>query len=458
MPVVISRTTRPRLRARRHVVVGVVLAACAALATMGAAAPAGASDVHSSHRRSVLSDLTMVQANIKTGMSVPKFQSDVTRVLSQQPDFVTYNEVMFRRDAVLAPPGYALYRSMRNRFTAETPVAWRTDRWTAIDEGTFRITNRRGVPPGKEVELGRRFANWVTLRGTDGRTVSVVSVHVAPLTRGMPDLLRRSVRRLGVLVAELAPRGPVLVGGDFNVHYASGRYPRDLLAAAGLVPTYDTMGAYFPTGDHRGATIDYVFDRGTATLLADDQFPVELHSDHDAVVAGFTWQVDLPEQSRVVTSDPDGDRRSQRAALTAVLNGIRSAEPGSVVALATIRIDLPRIVRQLKRAMDRGVRVHVVVGGERSTLAERRLSRHMGEVNKAHNWLRRCLSTCRDTYNQSHVPRGFLLVSNPSRTWRERYDANRKFSRVLFRESSRVRISAGEVALREGAQLFRAIS
>jgi len=320
-----------------------VLAACAATTTVPSA-PAAASAA----RRTPVSDVTLVQANIYTGLTVPKFQADVATVLSQRPDFVTYNEVMFRYDGVLAPDGYDLYRGVRNRFTAETPVAWRTDRWTAIDEGTFRISNWRGVPPHKRIELGRRFANWVTLRGTDGRVVSVVSVHVAPLTRGMPDLLRRSIRHLGVLVSELAPRGPVLVGGDFNVHYRSGRYPRDLLTAAGLVPTYDTLRAYFPTGDHHGATIDYAFVRGTDVLLAENQHPVELNSDHDAVVGGWNWQSDLRSQSRVITNDPDGDSASRRAVARALLHGIRSADAGSVVALATTRLGLHGVVRQLK--------------------------------------------------------------------------------------------------------------
>jgi endonuclease/exonuclease/phosphatase family metal-dependent hydrolase len=453
MPTPLSDSSH-RARRARWLVAGGVLLAATATTTAVATGPAGASG----GARTPVSDVRLVQANIYTGLTVPKFQADVATVLAQQPDFVTYNEVMFRHDGVLAPAGYDIYRSMRNRFTAENPVIWRSDRWTAIDEGTYRISNWRGVPPGKEVELGRRFANWVTLKGTDGRVLSVVSIHVAPLTRGMPDLLRRSVRHLSVLVSDLAPRGPVLVGGDFNVHYKSGRYPRDLLTAAGLVPTYDTMGAYFPTGDHHGMTIDYVFDHGTETLLADNQYPVELNSDHDAVVAGFTWQVDLPSQSRVVTNDPNGDATSQRAAVTAVVHGIKAAEPGSVVAVATTRLGLPRIARQLKRAADRGVRVHVVVAGDRATAAERRISRHLAALGDAHNWLERCVSSCLRTYDDAGVPRGFLMISGPDRVWQSRYDSNRRFSRALVQESARVRISTGEVALRDGAAMFRQIS
>jgi endonuclease/exonuclease/phosphatase (EEP) superfamily protein YafD len=412
----------------------------------------------SSGRSTPVVDVTLVQANIYTGLTVPKFQADVATVLALKPDFVTYNEVMFRHDEVLAPDGYDIYRSTRNRFTAETPVAWRSDRWKAIAHGTFRISNHHGVPPGKEIELGRRFANWVTLKGTDGRVLSVVSIHVAPLTRGMPDLLPHSIRRLGILVGDLAPKGPVLVGGDFNVHYTSGRYPRELLSDARLEPTYDTMGAYFPTGDHFGATIDYAFERGTRTLLADQQYPVELNSDHDAVVAGYAWQRDLQSQSHVVSNDPTGDTTSQRAAVTALVDGIKAATPGSTVDVATTRLSLRRIVRQLRAAVDRGVRVHVVVANRQVTAPERRLQHHMEAVGDPHNWLQRCVSTCRDTYDQSGVPRGLLMVRDPSQVWKARYDASRTLSRVLVERSSRVRISVGEVALREGVALFHGIS
>jgi hypothetical protein len=223
------------------------------------------------------------------------------------------------------------------------------------------------------------------------------------------------------------------------------------------VPTYDTLGAYFPTGDHHGLTIDYAFGRDTDTLLAQTQRPVELNSDHDAVVGGWNWQADLRSQSRVVTNDPDGDSTRRRAVARALATGIRSAEPRSLVALATTRLGLHGVVRQLKRAIDRGVRVHVVAAGDRPTTPERRLRRHMATVGNPHNWLKRCRSTCRDSYDQAGVPRGLLMLSDADRVWRTRYTSSLRFSRVLIRQSSRVRISIGEVALREAAALFHAV-
>src|SRR5215207_3641603 len=93
-----------------------LVAAMATVATLTAPAVAGADD--GDRRASAVGDITMIQANIYTGLSPERFQADVREVLAVQPDFVTYNEVPFRNDAVMAPDGYAIYRNMRNRFTA----------------------------------------------------------------------------------------------------------------------------------------------------------------------------------------------------------------------------------------------------------------------------------------------------------------------------------------------------
>jgi endonuclease/exonuclease/phosphatase (EEP) superfamily protein YafD len=404
------------------------------------------------------SDVTMVQANIYTGLGVDRFQADVREVLGQQsgPDFVTYNEVPFRNNAVMAPAGrYGIYRDMTNRFTAATPVAWRLDRWTALDHGSWMISDHRGKPPGRVVELGRRYANWVTLESRDGRVLSVVSVHVAPLVDGMPNLIRPSVKRLGMLVEKLAPRGPVLVGGDFNVHYRSSLYPRDLLTTAGLVPIYDTLGRFFPTGDHRGATIDYLFDRGVDTLTVDDAYPVELNSDHDAVVGGFSWQVDAPADTQLVTSSPSApDKATRRASLSTILSGIRSTPTGATIDVATTRLDLPSVGRKLRHAITRGVHVRLVAAGSEPTAEENRLARVAAASGDAESWVRRCVDACRQAYADAGLPRGFVLVSDASGAWRARYDASRELSSFMLTRRTQVQVRTGPIALDEGARMF----
>ena len=55
--------------------------------------------------------IRITQANLLSGQPALEFQSDAATVLSNQPDFITYNEVPWRHDIFLAPPGYALWRT-----------------------------------------------------------------------------------------------------------------------------------------------------------------------------------------------------------------------------------------------------------------------------------------------------------------------------------------------------------
>ena len=404
-------------------------------------------------------DLTVVQANIYSGLTVERFQADVRKVLDVRSDFITYNEVPLRNDLVLAPPsrGWAIHRSHQNRYKASTAVAWRTDRWRKTDAGTYRISNWRGKPPGRNIELGRRFANWVTLVSPDGRVVSVVAVHVAPLAKGMPDLRRPSVRRLGGLVEQLSPRGPVLVGGDFNVHYKSSIYPRDLLDASDLVPTYDMLGTYFPTGDHQGATIDYVFGRVAGQTWAAAHRPIELRSDHDAVVADFSWLVDAPAETQEVVNDPTGDSTAQRAVVDTLVAAIEGAEPGSVIEVVTRAFAQRAMFRKLNAAMGRGVHVRMTVRNATSTRSERRLSRRIAEHDDSQSWFRRCVEACDVSWREAGGPPGFLMVSHSDSgdNWKTRIDSSREFRQLIERQVV-LEVRTGRYGLAEGGELLRA--
>ena len=398
--------------------------------------------------------LTMVQANIYTKLEPAPFQRDVRTVMSVAPDFISYNEVPFRHDEFLAPEGYELYRDMSNRFTAATPVAWRTDRWTPVATGNQWISNWRGRPPGKEVELGRRTANWVTLQSVDGRVVNVVSAHIAPPTRGMPDLLRRSIRSLDVLVEKLAPSGPVLVGGDFNVHYTSGRYPRDLLDAGQLSPTYDILGAHFPTGDHYGNTIDYLFSRGEDQLTATNQYPMELKSDHDAVVGEYTWLVDAPATISTVRNDPTGTEAEKRAVVKALTGAIGAAEAGSTVALRTPVFDLRGVLRSLRRALERGVHVQVMTANDAPSGRERTLGRAVAAQGDPDSWVQACGGGCLPSWREAGMPRSLMMVSDTAGAWTTRFDVNQMIVSDLRTSASRAKVQTGPIALEGGAALL----
>jgi endonuclease/exonuclease/phosphatase (EEP) superfamily protein YafD len=439
------RARRPRRRAplATLVLLGALLAA------LLPGLPAGAATTSS--------ELTVVQANIKSDLSVARFQADVRTVLAKQPDFVTYNEVPLRNDAVLAPSGYALHRSDRNRYTRATPVAWRTDRWTKVDAGTFRISNYREKPPGRKVRIGLRFANWVTLRSTQGRQLSVISIHVAPRDKNMPDLLRGSVRRLGELTERLAPSGPVLVGGDFNVGYRSSRYPRDLFDAAQLVPTYDELGSSFPTGDHGGHTIDYVFQRGTDELAAEQHRPVELHSDHDAVVAGSGWLVDAPQQSTREVSRPDGDAGERRLAVRSVVKALRGTTAGERVALVTGEFGLRPFTRAVRRAIGRGVHVRLIARGPGWTRGERRVARIAERSGDRASGVTRCTNGCFQVWKDSEMRRSFVLVRTSGGNPTLRLDVTRDLTKVLLQRRTAVTTHVGDVALEEGQEMLASL-
>ena len=397
-----------------------------------------------------------MQANLYTGLTVPKFQADVAEVLALGSDFVTYNEVHGRNDEVLAPEGWDVYRDMTDRYTRETAVAWRSDRWTAVAQGSWMISDWRGVPPGKQVELGRRWANWVTLAGVDGRQVSVVSVHIAPLTKGMPDLLRPSVKRLGLLVGNLATRGQVFVGGDFNIHYPGAKYPRDLLGEAALIPTYDALGTYFPTGDHRGATIDYVMGRGNGQLVTDQQYPVELNSDHDAVYGGWTWLTDVETDVRTVVSDPAGTTSQQRAAVAVLAGAVRRAQAGSTVRLATATLDSPQLATDLKSAARRGVNVQLVKVGGRMTQRELGLERVLVRDGNPTSWISTCVRECRASW-RTHRLGALVMTSDTSGTWTSRLDSNRKLSASLLTQPTTLTVTTGQFGIDEGKRIFSSL-
>ena len=428
------------------------------LAVPAGTAPAAADEPDVPPQEPVPSDITLVQANIYTGLSVEKFQKDVAKVLALQPDFVTYNETHYRSEAVMAPDGYALWRDTSNRFKAETPVAWRTDRWTPIDQGVHRISNWRGKPPGRQVELGRRFVNWVTLQGVDGRVVSVVSAHVAPLVNGMPDLLRRSIKSLVALTDTLSAAGPVLVGGDFNVHYTSGRYPRDLLEPHGLTPTFDTLGSYFPTGDHHGSTIDYVYHQGSEELVVDRHYPVALKSDHDAVVADFSWTEDLEADSTLVRSNPDGDAAERLSVLRAMKRGIKRVEPGGAVRVVTTRLDLFALRSTLRKAAERGVAVRISLVRKPLSDVERKLRKQLKASGQDATWLRRCRQVCAQEWEAAQPPKSLMLTSDAFGTWTTRYDVERWLTSSLIERATRLSMTSAVAEVREAGALARRVA
>lgn len=451
---------RPRTRAprrRRTRLAALLLAAPAVtlslLTAPGQAAAGPSAAAAPSARTTEGSDLTIVQTNLRSPMPLGQFKADALEVQSLQPDFITYNEVAFRADALLAPDGYAMWRTP-GQYTGASPVAWRTDRWVQVDEGTRQLSSYDKKPPGRTTLLGLRYASWVTLRSPiDDRVISVVSMHAAPPVRGMPDQRRIAVGNLGTLVRGLAPRGPVLVGGDFNVAARSASYPRDLLDGAQLTSTFELLKSWFPTGDHFGHTIDYVFVRDEGHLKADVHFPVELNSDHDAVVAGLSWTTEAPGRVVEVRNDPTGDTQEQRAVVRENMREIRSAPAGGVLQVSTQGMTLRAVYRELIAAVDRGVRVRYVTRGNRLSDLEVALASRLRVT--AGSTFRQCVGECARSWRSTQMP-SVVLVSAPDGTPRSMVGSTRRLRDSMVLRAARAVSTTRSSSLAEAVAAFRA--
>lgn len=244
-----------------------------------------------------------VNANIKSGIA--GWDQDYASILATRPDFITLQEMNRRTDAQLAINGYSIYRSHDSPFTSETPVLWDSTRWEALATGTRYLTTR-------QVLWGIRAVNWVELRSlSTGRRISVLSAHPAPTLKRTEGLLPIFVSRLMPIVEDLYSRGEVFVGGDFNVHYGGastgGLWGKSGLGRTSLFSTFDAFGK-FATGEHRGATIDYMFSRSSEHAVPLRHGWWNGNSDHHALWSEWTLSSErklVRAELRRATLEPD---------------------------------------------------------------------------------------------------------------------------------------------------------
>lgn len=321
--------------------------------------------------------IRIAQANIRGALNATETMADIATVYAYAPDFVTFNEVPGRPDSWLAPSGYGLFRTP-GTYTGATPVAYNMNRWTLLNSGTHLISNVPGKSPGQKVEWGIRYANWITVQSTAGQVVSVISTHFAPPdTKFTQGLTGPSLTALGSLAATLNQRGPVLIGGDLNVNYREvAKYPRAQMAALGLTPTYDVMGQSLPTGDQRGATIDYILMRSAGQFAVQGQWTHELLSDHkmlaaDVALLGASAQYFVP--GTVVNDDSSPNR------VNALVNSVLDKAPkGANIRILTRELSGGPLLKAIQRADKRGVKVAVITGSTRLTPVEKKLAALLG--------------------------------------------------------------------------------
>ena len=369
----------------------------------------------------------MVQANLESPQSASRFTADMKTVLAQRPDFITYNEVAYRSDAQLAPPGYDMYRKP-GKYTGETPVAWDSTKWHATATGTYWISNSTAKTAAQRVMLGVRYANWATLTNDAGRVISLVSVHTAPNGYPVQQLIGPSMVRVGTLVKWLGKSGPVLTGGDFNMHYKGSRYQGGTLAKYSMTPTFDVLRKAVSTHD-AGGIIDYIFLRSASKFAVQDQYVVNLNSDHKLLGADLTplWTTSGSGSAPPTGGTGSGSGSSAGVQPSTVDNSARPA-PGTVarriitildrtpsgaaVHLASLRLSGSAVVKALLRADRRGVNVQVLSGNSRPTSEERQLWRALGSDVRTKRWA----SIRPSSYARSGLPKLSLLVSKSTGT------------------------------------------
>lgn len=393
----------------------------------------------------------IIQANLDSPNPLPKFRADFATVLAQKPDFMTLNEVGRRSDADLAVPGYAMWRT-GGKYPGETPVLWRTDRWTMVDQGTAPILQKHGVPSHKKVELGLRYANWATLVSSDGRTLSLVSVHFTPPIKEWGDLLPRELRHLNDLTSTLATRGPVLIGGDLNVNYAGKFYPRPLMEQYNLTPSYDLLNARVPTGNKYGASIDYVLVNQTnAQLTPIRQFGTALISDHDALTVDWRFNTAPPQPGTLPASSarfepgrivnrPHRSKQQRRAVVKLVNRAINKAPTGAAIHLATGNIADRALTRAVLRAHKRGVYVQVLLRDRRINSQEASLRTALGHQMAGRTWFTSCkTAVCKQT--ATRMAPTTLLVSQSGQTRAVKTTVNRSMGKYAVSKHTRAVLS-----------------
>lgn len=362
--------------------------------------------------------IRIVQANLLSGQPVPRFQADVGRVLATEPDFITYNEVDYRNDSVLAPGHYDLHRTHKNRYTAATPVAWRSDRWRPRRTGTTMLTDKWGKDPGKSVHLGVRYANWATLEHRhNGRVISVVSVHFPPKSRHTEGLKVVAARRLADLVRSLGKAGPVLVGGDLNIHYPSRQYPDEIFDSAGLTSTFEITGKAPVTKEDHGSTIDYVLVRSRSKFAVAGQYTINQNSDHHALVVDLRPTYPAPNAPQptirpgTVQNIPGGSHVEKRRVIRLMIDAVDNAPRGAGIHFDAAGIRDPQLLDALRRAHHRGVYVQVINRGKVWIRAEHELRDLLGTDVSSRTFAVPCKRLCQRVIAREGAPAARLLIS-----------------------------------------------
>ena len=227
---------------------------------------------HARPGRPVDGVVSMAVANLPQSRLGGRSRS-IRTIAAARPDFIALNEVTGSSAAQLAhaAPGYGAYKDPTTTIhrpgrgnSLENAVLWDSTTWHLVDGARFEYVEHDLVVFKNRRVDWNRYAIWTILRRTsDGAQVVVISTHAMtnpqkdPRTHGAyawPSRVAQyadGMAKLRRLVAHLSAYGPVLMGGDMNVHPAQGRWSApDQMALDGFGYTFDgaVMYQFFPTG------------------------------------------------------------------------------------------------------------------------------------------------------------------------------------------------------------------
>lgn len=222
----------------------------------------------------------------------------------EAPDVLGMQEVLLhqKRELEAALPGYTLLGAGRDdgREAGEfSPLAYRRERFEALQSGTFWLSPTPEVPgPGWDAALPR-IATWAVLRDrVTGGSIRVLNTHFDHVGA---EARANSAAQIVRWVAEGPGAGlPTIVMGDFNA--PTGSEPHGRLAdtaasgladtrAASRTPPYGPAGTFtaFDIAHDAGAPIDHIFATGDFATLSHatitQHWGGRLPSDHYPVLA-----------------------------------------------------------------------------------------------------------------------------------------------------------------------------
>lgn len=248
----------------------------------------------------------VAQANIPQRSGMGGYRTSMSRLLSVEPDFITLNEQAGRSmDQILsAAPGYAGFRSDdagprgQQGQALDTAVLWRADTWEQVSAGRVQVVEGDRVSYNGAVRTWNRYATWALLANDAGEMVSVVSVHhmTNPAKYG-PDRPRRAqlygqgMDALAGLITTLGAKGPVLVGGDFNVSANQGE--------SWAAPAKMSALGY----KSYAKAVDFVFYPAAQGATSTRSWSGPMISDHPWIAA----EIDLAEPGEQPSAAPAAD-------------------------------------------------------------------------------------------------------------------------------------------------------